>query len=233
VDCSGSDQFFSGGPVLLGAVHNCFDDASEIYRKAIFGEVGYFHKLYGVPFEDWRMHLRIVAAGYRLVSLPEPLVWYRVRPDSMLRTTRRYDNARVIVSTVDEMPCSKLGPLVDYLMGVEEEQVRLNDEIMRLTAGAHGGSGRAVAAANTAALLEARNEACHYARSLEEVLDARIRSAKNAEEYACSLEASLAELRQSHQAATEYAISLEKSRAEIETYAKHLETEYRKIKEGR
>jgi hypothetical protein len=76
VDCSGSDQFFSGGPVLLGAVHNCFGDASGIYRKAIFGEVGYFHELCGVPFEDWRMRLRIVAAGYRPVSLPEPLVWY-------------------------------------------------------------------------------------------------------------------------------------------------------------
>jgi GT2 family glycosyltransferase len=233
VDCGGSDQFFSGGPVLLGAVHNCFGDASGIYRKAVFDEVGYFHELRGVTFEDWQMHLRIVASGFRLLSLPEPLVWYRVRADSMLRTTRRYDNARVIASTVDGIPCSKLGPLVDYLMGMEEEQVRLNDEITRLTADARSEAGRAVAAANTAALLEARDEACRYAHSLEEVLDARTRSAKDAEDYARSLEAALAELRQSHQAATEYAISLETSRAEIETYAKHLETEYCKIKDGR
>jgi len=182
--------------------------------------------------EDWQMHLRIVAAGFRLLSLPEPLVWYRVRPDSMLRTTRRYDNARVIVSTIDEMPCSMLGPLADFLMGMEAEQVRLNGEITRLSADAHGETGRAVAAANTAALLEAKTEACRYARSLEEVLDERTKSAKNAEKYARSLEESLTELRQSHKAATEYAVSLEKSRAEIETYAKHLETEYRKIKEG-
>jgi hypothetical protein len=234
-DCSGPDQFFSAGPILLGAVHNCFGDASGIYRKAIFDRVGYYHELHGVTFEDWQMHLRIVAAGFRLLSLPEPLVWYRVRPDSMLRTTRCYNNARVIASTINEMPCSLLGPLADYLMGSEAEHVRLNGDITRLTADAHSEvqAVRAVAAANTTALLEAKEEACRHARSLQEVLEERTKSAENAEQYARSLEVALAELRASHKAATEYAISIERSRAEVETYAKHLETEYRKIIEGR
>jgi hypothetical protein len=129
----GPDQFFSGGPVLLGAIHNCFGDASGIYRKSVFDKVGYFHELRGVTFEDWHMHLRIVAAGFRLLSLPEPLVWYRVRPNSMLRTTRRFDNARVIASAINELPCSMLEPLADYLMGSEAELVRLYGEIARLT----------------------------------------------------------------------------------------------------
>jgi hypothetical protein len=235
MDCSGPDQFFSGGPVLLGAVHNCFGDTSGIYRKAIFDRIGYFHELHGVTFEDWQMHLNVVAAGFRLLSLPEPLVWYRVRPNSVLRTTRRYDNARVIASTINEMPCSMLEPLADYLMGSEAEQVRLNGDITRLTADAHAEvqAVLAVAAANTAALLEAKAEACRHARSLQEVLEERTKSAKNAEQYARSLEETLAELRASHNAATEYAISIERSRAEIETYAKHLEAEYRKIIDGR
>jgi GT2 family glycosyltransferase len=130
----GPDQFFSGGPVLLGAIHNCFGDASGIYRKSVFDKVGYFHELRGVTFEDWQMHLRIVTAGFRLLSVPEPLVWYRVRPDSMLRTTRRYDNARVIASTIKQLPCSMLEPLADYLMGSEAELGRLYGEIARLTA---------------------------------------------------------------------------------------------------
>jgi GT2 family glycosyltransferase len=130
----GPDQFFSGGPVLLGAIHNCFGDASGIYRKSVFDKVGYFHELRGVTFEDWQMHLRIVTAGLRLLSVPEPLVWYRVRPTSMLRTTRRYDNARVIASTIKQLPCSMLEPLADYLMGSEAELVRLYGEIARLTA---------------------------------------------------------------------------------------------------
>jgi hypothetical protein len=132
-DISGPDQFFSAGPMLLGAIHNCFGDASGIYRKAVFDKVGYFHELRGVTFEDWHMHLRIVAAGFRLLSLPEPLVWYRVRPNSMLRTTRRFDNARVIASAINELPCSMLEPLADYLMGSEAELVRLYGEIARLT----------------------------------------------------------------------------------------------------
>jgi GT2 family glycosyltransferase len=232
-DCSGPDQFFSAGPILLGAVHNCFGDASGIYRKAIFDRVGYYHELHGVTFEDWQMHLRIVAAGFRLLSLPEPLVWYRVRPDSMLRTTPRYDNARVIASTIDEMQCSVLKPLSDYLMGSEAEQVRLNGDITRLNAAAHSEveAVRAVAAVNTAALLEANAEACRHAHALQEILEERTKSANNAEQYARSLEASLAELRASHDAVNAYALGLERSRAEMEAYAKDLEAEYRKIVE--
>ncbi|WP_375411261.1 glycosyltransferase [uncultured Bradyrhizobium sp.] len=134
----GPDQFFSGGPVLLGAIHNCFGDASGIYRKAVFDEIGYFHELHGTAFEDWQMHLRVVTAGFRLLSLPEPLVWYRVRPNSMLRTTRRYDNARVIASTVRRLPCSMLEPLADYLMGSEIELGRLYGEVARLMANQRG-----------------------------------------------------------------------------------------------
>lgn len=130
----GPDQFFSGGPVLLGAIHNCFGDASGIYRKSVFDKVGYFHELRGVTFEDWQMHLRIVTAGFRLLSVPEPLVWYRARPNSMSRTTRRYDNARVIASTIKQLPCSMLEPLADYLMGSEAELVRLYAEVAKLTA---------------------------------------------------------------------------------------------------
>jgi glycosyltransferase involved in cell wall biosynthesis len=132
-DIGGPEQFFSAGPILLGAIHNCFGDASGIYRKTVFDKVGYFHELRGVTFEDWQMHLRSAAAGLRLLSLPEPLVWYRVRPNSMLRATRHYDNARVIASTVNSLPCSMLNPLVDYLIGSEAELVRLKGEIARST----------------------------------------------------------------------------------------------------
>jgi SAM-dependent methyltransferase len=89
------------------------------------------------------------------------------------------------------------------------------------------------AAANSAALLEAHAEACRYVRSLQDVLEERTKSEKSAEQYARSLEQALVELRASHNTATEYAVSLERSRAEIEAYAKHLESEYRKVIERR
>jgi GT2 family glycosyltransferase len=213
-DRSGPDQFFPAGPVLLGAIHNCFGDASGIYRKAIFDKVGYFHELHGVTFEDWQMHLRIAAAGFRILSLPVPLVWYRIRPDSMLRRTRRYDNARVIASTINEMPCSMLEPLADYLMGSEEEQVRLNGVMEAL---------RAVAAANSAALIEANAEARRHAGDLREILTERTKSAKDAELYARSLEASLVRHRESLQAAQETVEERTKSAKDAELYARSLE----------
>jgi len=206
---SGSDRFFTAGPVLLAAIHNCLGDASAIYRKAIFEKIGYFHELHGVTFEDWQMHLRIVAAGLRLLSVPEPLVWYRVRSGSMLNTTPHYDNARVIASTIDTLPCAMLRPLTDYLIGSELEATALC----------------ATTAANSAALLDATR----HARNLEEILEQRNKSTKEAEDYARSLEVTLAELQESHRTAGEYAASLERSRAEMEIYAKQLEAELRKV----
>lgn len=231
----GPDQLFSAGPLLLGAVHNCLGDASGIYRKAVFDAVGYFHEVNGAIFEDWQLHLRVVAAGRRLVSVPEPLVWYRVRPDGLLRTTRRYDNARVISETIDDLSCAMLQPLAEYLMGSEAEQVRLNGEIARLTTDLQQQVEiiRAAAAANAAALTDAATEARRHAHSLQVILDARTRSAEDAAGYAHSLEQAVAELQASNAAATEYAASLERARAEAEAYAKRLEVEYRKLLEAK
>ncbi len=228
----GADHFFSGGPLLLGAIHNCFGDASGIYRRTLFARIGHFHEQHGVSFEDWQLHLRAAAAGLELLSLPEPLVWYRVRPDSMLRSTRRYDNARVIASVVDGMPAAKLAPLTDYLMGSEAELVRLHDEILRLGhASRLAAQGMdAVVAANAASLLETRDVAVKHASNLEAMLAERDRSMRDAEAYARSLEAALAELRASHEAASAYAAALECSRAEIEAYARSLEAALRKAR---
>jgi hypothetical protein len=60
-------------------------------------------------------------------------------------------------------------------------------------------------------------------------LEERSKSALEAERYANSLESTLAEMRLANETATEYAKSLEKSRAEVESYAKALESELKKI----
>ena len=228
---SGPDQLFSAGPLLLGTVHNCFGDASGIYRRSVFEKVGYFHELHGRVFEDWQLLLKVAAAGLRLLSLPEPLVWYRVRPDGLLRTTRRFDNARVIAATIDAMPCSALEGLTDFLMGSEAQQVRLNAELERVIADAHRERDvlRVAGGASTASLMEVGEEARRHARSLQETLDARTKSADDAARYARSLEGEVATLRASIAAATEYAASLERARAEAEAYAKHLEAECRRL----
>ncbi len=215
----GPDQVFAAGPVLVGAVHNCFGDASGIYRRAVFDRVGYFHEQRGVTFEDWQMHLRVIAAGCRLLSLPEPLVWYRVRGDSMLRTTHRYDNARVIAAAFHRLPQAMVEPLTDFLVGLEAEQARLHETVTAISA---------VAAASTASQADMAADAARQLRALEQMVAARSAGAQTAERYAQSLEQALAEANRSCAEAATYARSLEQARAAAEAYARHLEGELAK-----
>lgn len=225
---NGTEHYFSAGPVLLGAIHNCFGDCTGIYRTDIFGQVGGFHEIHGVTYEDWQMHLRIAVAGFRILSLPEPLLWYRIRKASMLRSTRPYTNARVIASVIDSLPSSALAPLGDYLIGTELEQSRLNGDLERL--GVRAALERQITQAIMATGLT--GEVGRYVGSLQAALEERSKSASEAARYANSLERALAEMRAANETATEYAKSLEKSRAEMETYAKTLEAELKKINSG-
>jgi hypothetical protein len=221
-DGNGTEDFFPAGPILLGAIHNCFGDYSGIYRTEIFGKVGGFRTRHGVADGSWAMHLRIATAGFRILSLPEPLVWYRARKAGMLSATPTYSNARVIASVIDELPCSTLAPLADYLVGTELEQRRLNARaaLERQTA-------RAIIAAGSDALT---GEVGRYVRSLQAGLEERSRIAAKAERYATSLEETLARTREANQTATEYARSLERSRAEMEAYVKTIEAELNSIR---
>ena len=217
----GPDQLFAGGPVAVGAVHNCFGDASGIYRRAMIEQIGGFHERPGVTFEDWQLHLRAVVSGFRLLSLPEPLVWYRVRDDSMLRTTCRYDNARVIAEVVCQLPPDRLEPVFDLLMGLEQDNSRLNGVVEAI---------RAVAAARFASQAD---HAVQHIEALDKLIEIRTEAAATAERYAQSLEQALAETRQAHDAAVVYARSLEEARAEAERYARTLETELAKVTAAR
>jgi len=67
-------------------------------------------------------------------------------------------------------------------------------------------------------------------RSLQAAFEERSRIASEAARYAKSLEETLARTREANEAAAEYARSLERSRAELETYARTLEAELRKIR---
>jgi GT2 family glycosyltransferase len=220
----GPDQLFAGGPVAVGAVHNCFGDASGIYRRAMIEQIGYFHERPGVTFEDWQLHLRAVVGGFRLLSMPEPLVWYRVRDDSMLRTTNRYDNARVIVEVVCQLPPAALEPVFDLLMGLEQDNSRLNGVVQAI---------RAVAAARIASEADRAANAVQHIKALDKLVEIRTEAAATAERYARSLEQALADARQAHDAAVVYARSLEEARAEAERYARSLEAELAKGTAGR
>jgi glycosyltransferase involved in cell wall biosynthesis len=109
---------FSGGPVALGLLQNCFGDTTAIYKHEMFERIGYFHEIFGVTHEDWQLHLRACLEGLTLLSLPLPLFWYRVAPGSVIRSTDPYENISVIASTFREKMPPNLRQIIDFMIGV-------------------------------------------------------------------------------------------------------------------
>lgn len=138
-------------------------------------------------------------------------------------------NANVTASVIDELPCSALAPLSDYLIGTELDQARLNRDLERVNtrAALERQTARAIIAAGSDVLT---GEVGRHVRSLQSALEERSMIAAEAERYAKSLEETLARTREANEAAAEYARSLERSREELETYARTLEAELRSIR---
>lgn len=70
-------------PYLLG--HNMTCVLAVIRRKA-FLEVGGANPVFAYNYEDYAGWIALADAGWAGVSIPEPLVQYRIRPGSMLRS---------------------------------------------------------------------------------------------------------------------------------------------------
>ena len=104
---------FPGGPVELGLSVNVFGDATGIYRRDVFERVGFFHERRGIGYEDWHLHARAALAGLSILSLPEPLYWYRRVPSGMLMSTDEFDNNRIIWEAYAEALPASLRRLVD------------------------------------------------------------------------------------------------------------------------
>nr|WP_282587799.1 glycosyltransferase [Lichenifustis flavocetrariae] len=96
---------FLGGPLELGLSINCFGDATGIYRREVFEGIGPFHEEHGVGFEDWHLHARAALAGFKTVSLPVPLFWYRRLPTGMSVSTNLFANtAKIWRAYADQLP---------------------------------------------------------------------------------------------------------------------------------
>jgi GT2 family glycosyltransferase len=109
---------FSAGPAPLGVVRNCFGDATAIYRRELFDEIGGFHEKRGVGHEDWAFYLRASLAGRTILSLPQPLFWYRVAPNSMARSTDRYANMQAVADAMRPSLPPTLSGLPEFLIGL-------------------------------------------------------------------------------------------------------------------
>jgi O-antigen biosynthesis protein len=76
-----------GAAYLSGCFENQFGDANAIYNTEAIRSVGGFFEEKGVPYEDWHCFVKLATRGYRIYVAPFPLMIYRVRTGSMLRST--------------------------------------------------------------------------------------------------------------------------------------------------
>ena len=53
--------------------------------------------------EDWAFHQSLQLKGYKIVTIPEPLFFYRVSSTSMIRTTQKYDNFRAQIEPFEDL----------------------------------------------------------------------------------------------------------------------------------
>jgi GT2 family glycosyltransferase len=77
-----------GPDLVLGAVINCFGDANMMVERRVLEQTGGFTEIYGRGHEDWELLTRLALEGYRIERIMQPLFWYRISGDSMLRAAR-------------------------------------------------------------------------------------------------------------------------------------------------
>ncbi len=75
-----------GADVGGGLYRNVYGDANALVRKSVFDAVGGFTEDYGVGHEDWEFFQKAVQQGNTLELVPEPLFWYRIQKNGMLRS---------------------------------------------------------------------------------------------------------------------------------------------------
>ena len=65
-------------------VENIAGDAPAVFRRSLF-DAGFAYDPTLAAYEDWNLYQRLAFAGHYGHAIPEPLIHYRVRSDSMLR----------------------------------------------------------------------------------------------------------------------------------------------------
>ena len=115
-----------GDAKTVGMFQNMYGDTNAMIRKSAFDEVGGFPDDYGYALEDWELFSKSVLSGFRLVTIPLPLYWYRLRVTSHSRTTAKIGNqVRTIRPYLDTIPTS-LHQLVLFAQGMKESHDKNN-----------------------------------------------------------------------------------------------------------
>jgi GT2 family glycosyltransferase/glycosyltransferase involved in cell wall biosynthesis len=75
-----------GGDLGIAARMNCLGPATGVFRVSALREAGGWNGSTKAMWEDWELLLRLLCAGKPVWVIPEPMMLYRVRRSSMLRS---------------------------------------------------------------------------------------------------------------------------------------------------
>ena len=86
------------GPALVGGLidGSALGGHVILVRRSVFGEIDGYREMRGAAHEDWELHARLAAAGYRSDVVPECLHLYRQVPNSLSRTADPADRKSVV-----------------------------------------------------------------------------------------------------------------------------------------
>jgi glycosyltransferase involved in cell wall biosynthesis len=102
---------------------------STLFRRAAWAETRGFSTAMGPQgYEDWDFWLRLAAAGWEGLHIPEPLLRYRRSPGSMLTIARRHDlelRARIILNHPQLYEAAFLAWALQVLSPVWSDEGRL------------------------------------------------------------------------------------------------------------
>jgi glycosyltransferase involved in cell wall biosynthesis len=111
--------FFGDAP-FLGTIFNVFGGAAAMYRRAAMEETGGFFLHRDIGHEDWDLLARLNLSGHKVVSVPEPLYTYRVRPKSMLRTTPTWANMQPVFESYRKLLPEAMKPWAELVRGQQD-----------------------------------------------------------------------------------------------------------------
>ncbi len=87
---------FLGSGIHLGSMMNNLGGAGMLVARDDLLAVGGFHERHGVGHEDWRLYVAFAMSGRPIAGVPLPLYVYRIRPNSMIRSTSTYANSAIV-----------------------------------------------------------------------------------------------------------------------------------------
>jgi O-antigen biosynthesis protein len=125
---------FLGDAPHLDTMFNTVGGAAALYRRSALAELGGFFTHKGIGHEDWDMLIRCSLAGKRVVSIPEAHYTYRIRPQSMLRTTSTWANMQPVFRSFEEHLPPPLRPWAALTRGQQD----LIDDLRARVAGLDG-----------------------------------------------------------------------------------------------